>query len=258
MNISRIALKPGERGVCFGTTRSGKSTLSERLIEEALHNPKARILLIDPKPRFKAQWQLNGLPANRLYRKMRGGAYVPYSLVLPRNSGKSDLVNAWKIARAQTPNDRGLCVIAQTDNMVDYPWLDQVMQWHYANGSRSIDNYTYVDELLAMFKTMRGGSTGAGVFQTVLAGGERGHAFLGSTQRPRWIPIEVMSEMTKAYVFKTSFAEDTVRLREMGLPAGFRIPREMHQFTYYDKFTGDYGHMRLNLDTNTVELLQDS
>ncbi len=75
-----IMLGPGERGLMLGMTREGKSTLSEVQIDHWYNTYKdADILIIDSKPRFRAEWQLNGLPAAPLYRNWDWGTLVPNS-----------------------------------------------------------------------------------------------------------------------------------------------------------------------------------
>ena len=249
MDFSEINVPPGERGILIGTTRSGKSTLSKYAIEDwATQYPDSRTLVVDTKPHFKATFHASGIPIqfSRLYATMRSGDELSYSLRLPIGDGTNwwRLENAWQIARSFTPKNRGLVLIAQTNRLGDFGWLDQVIQTHYTMASKYWWLFTYVDEMMVF---LRSRSLRNGVYQCIVSGGELGIGFLGGTQRPRNIPIEAMSEVSKLYMFWMNFEEDIDHLRDMGIPKNFQIPQEYYIFNYYDKLQRYQKMMKLKL-----------
>lgn len=252
MNISDINVPPGKRGMLIGTTESGKSTLAQYLINDWAENyPEARILVVDTKPHFKATHNLTGIPIQftRLYWSMRKGDTLPYSLRLPVGDGITPyrLKNAWDLARTFTPKNRGLILIAQTNRVRDYYWLNRVIMTHYETVSKWTWNYTYVDEMM-VFLHQR--SMHTGVYQTIVSGAELGIGFLGATQRPKWIPTEAISEMSKLYMFIMYYWEDIKHLRDMGVPPTFEIPDEYYVFNYFDKRSGKHQKMMLDLPSS--------
>jgi hypothetical protein len=222
-----------------GETRTGKSTLANALIDQwARHDAAARILIVDTKPRFRAAWDLTGVRADHRYRHWRQGAYVPHSVRLPPLCSVREMRQGWDIARTITPKGRGLILVAQPPVAIEgvagyFPWLDYLIRGHFADLNKRWWNYLYIDEMLSFMRSSR--KLHAGTVQMITAGGELGHTFLGGTQRPRWIPVEAMTEVTKLFAFRMSSDEDVDHLRGMGLPGGFRLPRVRHQFHVYDK-----------------------
>jgi energy-coupling factor transporter ATP-binding protein EcfA2 len=239
MKIADIAVQVSERGLLVGETGTGKSTLANVFLNHWAETDKdARILLIDTKPRFRAEYQLSGKSATPLYKNWRQGVTIPYSYRLPIGASGKDLRNAWEIVRTTTPPNRGLTIIAQVPinqhaAQLYYAWLDEMIRAHYSHIGKSHWNYFYVDEMLAFMRQSRKNQVGA--IQVITAGRELGHTFLGGTQRPFWIPTEAMSEMTKVYSFFMSMKKDKDRLWEIGLPEDFQIPTEYFAFSYYDK-----------------------
>src|SRR5262245_47375769 len=89
------ALQPGERGVCIGQSGCGKSTLATDLVRRFLHeHPKARALIIDSKPRYRATHKANGTRSN--YRRWAKGDVIDGSIAIHH---PSELANAYKFTR---------------------------------------------------------------------------------------------------------------------------------------------------------------
>src|SRR5690349_21239400 len=62
--LQDITLGTDERGLLLGMTGTGKSVLGEVIIDRWYEDERnSDIIILDTKPRFMAQWQLNGLPA---------------------------------------------------------------------------------------------------------------------------------------------------------------------------------------------------
>lgn len=239
MKLKELLLARGERGLLVGETRTGKSTLANVTLDQWVESDnRARLLLIDTKPRFKAQYDHTGLRCAWRYANWDQGVEIPHSFRLRIGATKRELHQYWDIVRANTPKNRGSIIIAQVpineeDVRVYYRWLDYIIRVHYAHISKKWHNYLYVDEMLAFSRVSR--NNNVGVIQFITAGGELGHTFLGGTQRPFWIPKEAMSELTRLYAFQLSELESIKRLHAMGLPDEFQFPVVYHEFMYYNK-----------------------
>lgn len=240
MKLRDINIRQAERGIFVGTTRTGKSTLGAALLNDWVERDRDSLtLLIDPKPRFKAAYDETGISAAWRYRNWRKGTTIPYSYRLSPGANGRDLAGLFSLARSNTPKDRGVVVIAQTAGPHIagwYPWLNQMIHDFYGMANKRRWLYVYVDEMLAFFRQSRSNHTG--VIQVITSGGEKGIGFLGGTQRPRWIPVESMTELSKLYLFKIDTDLDLKHLREMGIPRDFQAPTERHLFHYFDKDEG--------------------
>lgn len=224
------------RGMLIGTSRAGKSTLEEYLIADTRRQSNTRILIADTKPRFKTEFEIDGLPIGRRYRRWRSEGFVPYAYRLPPNAVLTE--QHWQIARLGTPKHLGTVIIAQTDNRDHYAWLDRTIQRFYNQARKDIDEYLVIDEAMALFQ---GRVTHTkGTVQCIVSGGEIGIGVYIGSQRPKMIPNECMTEMTKAYVFEFDFEDDITKFFEMGAPKYFEIPNELHYFSYWDKWTRTY------------------
>lgn len=239
-SMADIMLKPGERGLMLGMTREGKSTLSEVQIDYWYENYKdAEILIVDSKPRFRAQWQLNGLPAAPLYRDWDWGTFVPHSVRIPLG----DIEAGIKLAR----DLRYRIMIVQIQDRRDIGLLDEALRIAYMKRRRNKKLFIYVDELNNFFKVgVRGIQAGAGIIMVITSGGERSTAFLGAGQRPRNISVESIESMTKLYWFYTPFDEDNKHLRSMDLPLD-SIPPESrsYAFLFFDRIHKKKGWARI-------------
>jgi hypothetical protein len=217
----------------IGTSRAGKSTLMEHFIPDWRKQTNTRTLIIDTKPRFHAQYEINGLPTGRRYAQWRSEGFIPYAYRLP--VGMRLRESDWQIARQGTPKQLGTVIIAQTDDPDDYAWLDRsVIQPFYSQTRKSIDEYLVVDEGMAF---LRGRMTHSkGIVQAIVSGGEKGIGVLFGAQRPKNIPNECMTEMTKCYVFQFDYEDDIKKFMEMGAPPYFEIPNKLYYFSYWDKW----------------------
>lgn len=232
LTLDDIALHEKQRGFCVGMTESGKSTLSERMLYHwrREYGDATRILIVDSKPRFRAQWLTNGLPAKRLYKHWDHGAYFPGSYLLDLNNIKESLVTIF---------DRlgGHVAIAQGDRST-LPWLQFASSVFYNATRAKWKQLLYIDELADFYDTSGHGRRGDPFLQSVRSGRERGLAVLACSQRPRAIPKSVISEVTNAYVFELAYSEDVKHLQEMGLPETIdtaKLAREAHSFYFFTR-----------------------
>lgn len=236
MQLSDINIDPAERGLMVGMTRCGKSTLACALIEDwQTRGGDSITLVIDAKNRMKAQYEESGLSAKGKYKAIRKGASIPFAYRLQPGASRAELAQLFSLARTSTPRDRGLVVIAQPDSRGSYwyPWLDAMIQEFFTFDSKKFWRYLYIDEMLSFLRSGR--SLHKGTIDVITMGGEKGIGFIGATQRPRWIPVEAMTELTKLWLFRIDTLDDVKHLTEMGVPKGFVVPEELYQFHYYDK-----------------------
>lgn len=229
MAMGPIALPKAARGLCVGSTGTGKTTLSEALIRQFQRdNPRARVLIIDSKPRFRAEWELAGITARSRYRKWGYGEYWPGSVRLPLDRPERELKAAWA-AKYQT-------VIAQVDRLADLDLLRWSIDAFYEKEGAAIPRLLYIDEVADFFGTGGTARQGDSILRVARSGRERNVALLASSQRPRGIPKSLLTELSILYLFHLDFRQDIKHLQEMGLPEDIGIPPAgEHSFIYWSK-----------------------
>jgi hypothetical protein len=239
--LSRISLRDTERGLLAGGTESGKSTLADLLGAEFVKRysaRRARRLILDSKPRYRAQWTADGRSAAGRYRRWSHGRMIPGSVVVddPR-----DLKLAWQTG-ART-------VIVQCESGRDIGRLVLATKLFLDDSRASRPQLLQVDETLDFFHgngAARGGDDA--IQRAARAGRERGTACLFCTQRTKGLPVTLLAEMTRLYAMRLDYRADAKRFQEFGAPP-FDTPLDEHVFMYWWK--GDYrnvhGPYRLDL-----------
>lgn len=239
-----ISLNAGERGIMLGMTRTGKSTLAEQLIEQWRNNyQNSRTIILDSKPRFRAEKELDGRSTriSRRYAKWDWGVKVPGSVVIPLNNPRAEIKHAWSLGTD--------CIICQIEHRQNINKLDLAIQYAYMDRAKGRPLFFYVDELNNFFRPVVGGKrANDGIIMVLTSGGERSVAFLGAAQRPRHISVEAMESMTKLYWFYTSFKEDKSHLMNMGIPQNAQSPQHFYQFYFFDRMTMRAGTCQLVLN----------
>lgn len=242
LSYQDIDLIPRGRHLFLGTTGSGKSTVLERLSERwNASQPQARTLILDSKPRFRAEWELNGLSAGRRYKKWRRGPVMANSVALDF-SGHSGSI------RAQLKQAWGLgyqTVIAQTGEQTELSYLRAAAHWFYADASDSKSQLLIVDELADYFGTSGAASRGDALLKTVRSGREMNVSFAGAAQRPKGLPHSFMTEVSALYLFSLASEKDMAHLDDLGLPGGATPPRDNHVFYYWNRDRRAGGYARL-------------
>lgn len=237
-----IAIPPAGRAVLVGKTGSGKSVLAARLIahwRETMPNP--RVLVIDSKPRFRATHELNGMRANRRYKKWQRGELLPDSVVLPAN------VHV-RHAMAQTWNLGYDTSLAQIPNLSYVDWLQAAISWFYEDADDKHQQLIYIDELADHFSSSGAYGRGHPIVQAIRSGRERNVAVMAATQRPTGVPQSFFSEASVVYLFKLRKAADLKHLHESILPESVVPPAEKHAFALYDDDAESLGVYRLRLE----------
>lgn len=218
------------RAYLTGMTESGKSTLMEVLYNEYKRSvQRLRTLIVDTKPRFRAHYEMNGITtlASGRYRKWgkSGSGVIPGSYVLPNvENPKRFFDKIWRLG--------GDTVIAQADGKHEWGYPSNAARVFYEEyGTDEAPRLIIVDELADFFEQR----TLSDIFQRIARNGrERDVALIAGSQRPRKIPVEIMTEMRSLYMFELQYWEDYKHIMMFGIPDGVERP-EGHTFYFYDR-----------------------
>lgn len=241
LDLSQISLRLKERGFICGGTDAGKSTLADKLRLEFLYryaSRGARCLILDTKPRYRAQFQANGLNASHRYKKWDHGPFVPGSVVV---DSPQELATAWKMG-ART-------VIAQSNRRGEMGRIVATAREFLEDSRAGRPQLVHVDESLDFFNSNSSARGGDDIIeQLARAGRERGTSALYCAQRTKGIPAALMGEMTKLYALRIDYVADAKRYQEMGAPP-FPMPLDEHTFYYWTKrdYRTIYGPYKLTL-----------
>lgn len=218
-------IRKSERAICVGMTGTGKSTLcTDNLLRFRRDYPTGYILIIDSKPRYRASHNANGTEV--VYKDWVKGDYLDNSVV---SHGRQSLAALFRMSNV---------VILQSlyPNKEHNPDFEPAVA-DYASQLMRISSPKKHPTLLVIdeFYDIVGGGLAAiapkSILKTIRAGREMGMAVLAGSQRPRSIPVPIMTEATKFYVFELEFKEDIDYLRKHGLSMG-DLPSG-HTFFYY-------------------------
>lgn len=221
-----LVVKKSERALVAGGTGSGKSTLLAKMLAAVRQRePRSQHLILDSKPRFRADWQLNGVKAR--YPGMDHGEHIPGSVIVEE---PEDLALAWK-------RDYNVAV-AQIHPWEDEPQrLSWIAQRFYETARSSQPRYLWVDETLDFY-----GPTGVkikgsspAILKTNREGREKGMALVCASQRIKGIPVQLKAEISRLYLFRLDIVDDVKFLGEMGVPKGLEAPEDNHEFYFWQK-----------------------
>lgn len=249
MDLGRIAVRQRERACVIGGVGTGKSTLIEALIVDywqRYERQHGRILILDSKPRFKAEYEPDGWRTKRRYRHWDHGAFVPGSVLV---TNPTDMESAWDTGHR--------IVIAQATNIRDIPALVQCTELFFEQSRARRPQLLVVDETSDFFhtNTARMGGTDS-LLRTARAGRERGLGGIFGMQRTKGVPPQLLEEMTRLYLFRVDYTTDVNRLTEMGAPRTVvrDMPRVKHRFMYWtkDEYSKLYGPYTLTLPKKGV------
>ena len=249
---SVLLLPKSSRAFLVGMTGTGKSTLGEVLMNEYKkaysHNKKkVRTLIVDTKPRWKAEREINGLPTSLSgrYRKWGyGSGIIPNSYCL---SGFTDRIEG---ELDQILRLGGEVAIAHAETEDEWPYVSQVATSFYENYGSEFPRLLFVDEIGDFFKYRSLGD----IFQRVSRNGrERDVALIAGSQRPRKVPVEILTEMTRLYMFELDFKEDIARTMQFGVPEDVKMPTGWSFYMYDRKMKRNPpsdGYYKLDLTNN--------
>jgi len=239
-DLTSIALPNRARGMAFGMTGSGKSVLTQHLMEDwrRRYPATARILIVDSKPNYRALWRLNGTNARGEYKRMEKEPPVADSVLLPL-ARHGELRQVWEQGHH--------VAIAQIPNLGYIGALEAIMSEFYAKGDAKYHQLVLVDEGADFFASNGAFSRSHSLMQIVRSGRKRGVSLLFCSQAPRNLPSSILSERTNLYVFKLALDADRKRLEDASLPPSFSIPTHKYDFYYHGHDDDRAGIYRLAL-----------
>lgn len=232
----------------MGGVGSGKSTLMDILGADWVTRYRrhhARRLILDSKPRYRAQYHVRGMSARRRYSKWAHGNPVAGSILI---EDPEDLELAFNTEISQ--GVKANTVIIQGESSADIPRLIKAAGLFLRSSRANRPQLLQVDETLDFFHSngaTRGGDDA--IIRAARAGRERGTAALYGAQRTKGVPPTLMEEMERLYAFRIDFKSDAKQLQAMGAPE-FDMPTRKREFFYWYKESYDriYGPYTLALD----------
>lgn len=230
-SLDQIAVHRSERGLVLGGTGTGKSTLVEYLMQHFLAEfPRGRVLVLDSKPRFRAEWLPDGTSAERRYKRWGHGEITKGSMAVSIYGNPRDALNtAWMM--------KTRIAIAQTDNMAERLHLLRILDAFFKQAhAKRRQQLVVVDETLDFFHgngSPLGGNDA--ILRVARAGRELGVSGLFGSQRAKGIPIQLRSELSQAYIFRLDHGTDVRELWEFGYPRDAQLPTEKFQFSFWHK-----------------------
>lgn len=229
VQLADLSLRERERGLVIGGTGSGKSTLADQLgadFDRRYARRGGRRLIIDSKPRYRAEWTVRGKPAAPRYKSWGHGPVLPGAVVVDE---PEQLDMAWKMGA------RVVVVQGESADPGDLARMVRTARLFYRQANANRPQLLQVDEGLDFYHGNGAPKGGDDVFsQTARAGRERGLGLLFGSQRTKGIPAVLMSELTKLWAFRLDNVGDAKRYQEMGAPA-FANPTREHTFLYWTK-----------------------
>jgi len=222
---SRLSLRRNDRALLTGGTRSGKSTLGDFLgasFTSQYRSLGARRMILDTKPRFRAEWKLNGTKATRVYKHWSHGAYVPDSILV---DDPGALRAAWATGHRT--------VIVQAPYGGNIGLQCACLQQFLDDSRFKRPQLVHVDEALDFFHG-NGMARNDVIVKLPRAGAERGTGSLFCSQRTKGFAPALLELINILYAFRLDFATDAKRFQEFGCPP-FALPIEDHEFRYWSK-----------------------
>lgn len=225
--LEQISLRQRDRAFVVGGVDAGKSTLMDYLGAEFVYryrNVGGRRLIVDSKPRYKAEYTVQGVSAARRYRKWAHGQPVRGSVVV---DDPDDLRLAWETGARN--------VIVQCDDHRQLPRLVATVRAFLESSKASRPQLLQVDEVLDFYHG-NGAPVGQddAIARCARGGRERGTGVLIGSQRTKGLATTLLAEMNRCYVLRIDYVADAKRLQEMGMPP-VQIPTERHRFWYWTK-----------------------
>lgn len=232
LDFDAIRVRRNERGFIAGGTGAGKTFLAELTVQgfvDEYRKENALALIIDSKPRFRAQWLETGVSAARLYRKWdHGGKPLRNSYLVNIADPKASMRASYTLGAR--------IFIATASRSAEYGLLLQAAERFFEDARSRQPRLVYIDEFMDFFS--RNGSPlekNDILLRCVRAGRELGVSVIASSQRTYQIPGQALSEATKFYVFRLDNMDDLKHMVNFGLPKNLLVPTKDKEFLYYDK-----------------------
>lgn len=237
MHISELSAQPGDRHLIAGTTGSGKSAFQQwETTTIASERPNAMQLLIDTKPRYRAETER--MPYNPKGRRNAAWRYEAWgkSPVLP-NSVVADLNNPHPFRGLWTRP--GEIVILQSGESRDWHRMLILLTAYVKANIKDRERRLIVDEVLDFYQRNTFGiDMKHDVFyRTARAGRERRIGMSLGSQRLRGLPPLIIEMLSLLTLFHLSLDSDMKYLREFGIEDE-NSPAGNYVFRHYRKEPG--------------------
>ena len=141
----------------------------------------------------------------------------------------------------------GRITIAQGEEH-EWPKLLEATREFYQGAYGKEQRLIYVNELADFFQV---GKTSNIFWLIARSGREKGVGLLAESQRPRYIPVPILTEMKQVFLFELDNVEDMSRMYDMGLPKTVAPITREHIYFYWNKklkwadHSGEYYTLRL-------------
>lgn len=224
----RVTVAPekpfADRASLIGANGTGKSTLANFLIHHfrndygEKHRP--RILVLDTKPRWRAQYLADGTNAKRRYKKMTEGDIIPGSMALERLSD-------WDLVWDTDVNPSQIVIVQRIDGTQagNVVFSTIASEKFFKSQDARRPALIYFDEGMDFFHASASARGGTDIIQRCYrAGREKRLATMLGAQRPVGINLQILTEMSYCALFRINFQKDVRRLYEMGWPIGTMPP----------------------------------
>lgn len=231
-----LTLPRAGRTAIFGMTGAGKTLLGDTLRNMWLRKyPNGKVLVVDSKPHYRAQWQLNGVLAKPLYRKWDSSNehdYLPGAIVLSLDNpahAAHQLRQAYRRSRV---------VVVQGGRPAWRALLWYAQQFYEIFSNKQGPRLMDVDEAADFFEVDRFGGI---LLQSLRAGRQLGLGVLMGSQRPVFLPKATLTESDRLYVLKLKNEDDLKTIQKNGgLPRWVEAPRKFYEFRYYNFYEEEY------------------
>jgi hypothetical protein len=244
-DLAEIAPGRAERVVVTGGTRSGKSCLSDFFMRYLINAYLTmEILLLDTKPRFRAEKTTFGRDAKGHYAAWRKGPLVP-------NSVRIDLESDHPLRRA-FKDDQRIAILQSArpgGSTVEERLriLDIAYGW-WSNRTNGNPRFIIADEGMHFYR--KNGypiNYRQNLFMEIAqTGGELDTGMIFETQLLRGIDSMILDHLSRLYAYYLRDKRDLKRLAEIGIE-DYEQPTEDYAFHMVQARPGGRLHMRRDL-----------
>lgn len=204
-----------DRATLIGKTGTGKSTLGAYLLAKFRHDyPDARIIVMDTKPRWRAEWLWDGTSARKRYRRMAKGDTIPDSFALERPQD-------WQLVWHPDVNPSQTVVVQNLHlrqrNLI--PFQVWCAEKFFRTQDANRPSLIFYDEGMDFYHESGAARGGSDIVQRCYrAGREMGLVTMFGAQRPIGINKQILSELNYCALFALHNSADVKRLWEYGWP----------------------------------------